>query len=347
MRLLRWTSLVLLIAATALWLTCRLRDPERVELDQRARGEAPGRFVRLEDGMTHYETAGPATGRVVVLAAGFSVPAYIWDSLYQGLADSGFRVIRYDYYGRGWSDRVDAAYDQELFVRQLAGLLDSLRVRGPVDLAGLSFGGAVVTSFTDRYPERVRTLLYFDPVFNARRPLPPEERSAWRWNVHMVLRGGSDGIANGQLQDFLHPERGPTGSSATGCSRASRVPARPCGARERRSQWPRTRRPSSAGWARGGCRSCWSGGGRIGWRRSPPAGRCSRRFQGRPSCRWIPRHTCPISSDQRSFCPPWWASSGRMRGGRFKPQQALGPRAPSRPSAPRRPIPHARATHPR
>jgi pimeloyl-ACP methyl ester carboxylesterase len=52
-------------------------------------------------------------------------------------ADSGFRVVRYDYYGRGRSDRVDAAYDQDLFVRQLAGLLDSLRVAGPVDLAGL------------------------------------------------------------------------------------------------------------------------------------------------------------------------------------------------------------------
>lgn len=198
----------LLLAAAALILYLA-RDPERLDLDGRSRSEAPGRFVRLPDGVTHYEVAGPDTGRAVVLAAGFSVPAYIWDSLYRRLADSGFRVIRYDYYGRGWSDRPDAAYDQGLFVRQLAGLLDSLRLRGPVDLAGLSFGGAIITSFAHRYPERVRSLVYVDPVFNTGRPLRPEERSPWSWNVYMVLRGGGDAIALGQRRDFLHPERYP------------------------------------------------------------------------------------------------------------------------------------------
>ncbi len=209
MRLLRWAFAALLMACTGLLLIYRAKDPERRALDDAARSESPGRFVRLADGVTHYERLGPDTGRNVVLAAGFSVPAYIWDSLYQGLADSGFRVVRYDYYGRGWSDRPDAAYDQDLFVRQLTGLLDSLGITTPVDLAGLSFGGAIITSFADRHPERVRSLIYFDPVFNTQRPLPPEERSAWAWNVYMVLRGGGDAIADGQRSDFLHPERHP------------------------------------------------------------------------------------------------------------------------------------------
>jgi pimeloyl-ACP methyl ester carboxylesterase len=205
-RILRWLLATVLIACLGLLLIYRLKDPERRTLDEAARSEAPGRFVRLEDGVTHYETAGPDTGRVVVLAAGFSVPAYIWDSLHQGLADSGFRVVRYDYYGRGWSDRPEAAYDQDLFVRQLAGLLDSLGVTAPVDLAGLSFGGAIITSFADRHPGRVRSLIYFDPVFNDGQPLAPEAHSARAWNFHMVLRGGSDAMATGQLSDFLHPE---------------------------------------------------------------------------------------------------------------------------------------------
>jgi pimeloyl-ACP methyl ester carboxylesterase len=209
MRLLRWSLAAGLIACFAALLVYRAKDSERRTLDDAARLEAPGRFVRLADGVTHYEMAGPDTGRVVILAAGFSVPAYIWDSLHQGLADSGFRVVRYDYYGRGWSDRPDAAYDQDLFVRQLAGLLDSLGVTGPVDLAGLSFGGAIITSFADRHPGRVRSLIYFDPVFNTGRPLPPEERTARAWNIHMVLRGGSEDMATGQLLDFLHPERHP------------------------------------------------------------------------------------------------------------------------------------------
>jgi pimeloyl-ACP methyl ester carboxylesterase len=209
MRLVRLSLAALALGVVALLAVYRFQDPERRTLDELARREAPGRFVHLTDGVTHYEVAGPDSGRVVVLAAGFSVPGYIWDSLFQRLADSSFRVIRYDYFGRGWSDRPMTTYDQDLFVRQLAELLDSLRIAGPVDLAGLSFGAAIVTSFADRHPERVRSLLYVDPVFNTGRPLPPEERSALAWSVQMVLRGGAEEMAEGQLFDFLHPERFP------------------------------------------------------------------------------------------------------------------------------------------
>lgn len=205
--LLRLLLIPVLLLAVA-WAAFAVLDTERRTLDDGARRAAPGRFVRLPDGITHYETAGPASGRAVVLAPAFSVPAYITDSLYHRLADSGFRVVRFDYFGRGWSDRPEAAYDQAFFVRQLAGLLDSLGL-GAVDLAGVSFGGAIVTSFADRYPDRVRSLIYVDPVFNTGRRLRREESSPWAWRVHMVLRGGSDAMANGQRYDFLHPERFP------------------------------------------------------------------------------------------------------------------------------------------
>jgi pimeloyl-ACP methyl ester carboxylesterase len=205
----RWTvgAVALLILGGVV--AYRLKDPERRTLDDAARREAPGRFVRLDDGITHYETAGPDSGRVVVLAAAFSVPAYLSDSLFQRLGRAGFRAIRFDYYGRGWSDRVHARYDLDLFARQLAGLLDSLHVRGPVDLGGLSFGAAIVTHFTDRHPERVRSLIYIDPVFNTGRRLRPEERTALAWDYYMVFRGGTRKMAEGQLDDFLHPERHP------------------------------------------------------------------------------------------------------------------------------------------
>lgn len=205
-RILVTAVLLLCLAAVIVY---RLKDPEKRVLSEAARTEASGRFVSLVDGQTYYQAAGPDTGRVVVLAAGFSVPSYIWDSLYQRLADSGFRVIRYDYYGRGWSDRPRITYDQALFVRQLDGLMDSLHVTGPFDLAGLSFGGTIVTSYVAAHPDRVRTLMYFDPVFNNARQPTPDEASALRWNYRMVIRGGAAAMAAGQLDDFLHPERHP------------------------------------------------------------------------------------------------------------------------------------------
>jgi pimeloyl-ACP methyl ester carboxylesterase len=151
---------VVILAGIVVLVAYQLKDPERHRLDDRARAGVPGRFVRLTDGVTHYETAGPDSGRAVVLAAGFSVPAYFSDSLYQRLADSGFRVLRYDYHGRGWS-----------------------------------FGAAILTSFAARHPDPVRSLIYVDPVSNTGRQLRPEERSPLAWDIHMVFRGGTDASA--------------------------------------------------------------------------------------------------------------------------------------------------------
>ena len=50
------------------------RNPEHLRLDDATRPMAPGKFVRLTDGMTHYQIDGPDSGRVLVLAHGFSVP---------------------------------------------------------------------------------------------------------------------------------------------------------------------------------------------------------------------------------------------------------------------------------
>src|SRR5712671_4633827 len=88
-------------------------DPERLDLDQSVRNAASGQFARLTDGYTHYEISGPPEGRVVVLAAGATVPYYICDPTFTALVGAGFRVLRYDYYGRGYSDRPDIPFTQD------------------------------------------------------------------------------------------------------------------------------------------------------------------------------------------------------------------------------------------
>ena len=183
-------------------------DPERLVLDDRARAAAPGQFARLTDGYTHYELGGPAGGHVVVLAAGATVPYYIWDPTFKALVAAGFRVLRYDYYGRGFSDRPDIPFTQELYIRQLRELLDAVHIRGPFDLAGLSFGGAVITSVAAHYPDRVRSLIYLDPAFRTPQSLTMLESAPRVWNVMTAILD-ERGWADGQLGDFLHPERFP------------------------------------------------------------------------------------------------------------------------------------------
>src|SRR6185295_20195570 len=109
-------------------------------LDATTRSVLPGRFAQLTDGFTHYELGGPENGPVVVLAAGFSVPYYIWDPTFNALTAGGFRVLRYDYYGRGYSDRPAIPFTDEMYVRQLDELLKAVNIGGPIGLAGISFG---------------------------------------------------------------------------------------------------------------------------------------------------------------------------------------------------------------
>jgi pimeloyl-ACP methyl ester carboxylesterase len=206
-RILAVPALLLAAAAVAAAAAYYVRNPERDTLDAAARTGATGQFITLSGGVTHYEATGLDTGRVAVLVHGFSVPYYIWDSTAVALANAGYRVIRYDVFGRGLSDRPDVAYDGTLYDNQLTELLDSLHVTAPVDLMGLSYGGYVTAHYTTTHPQRVRTLTLMDPVTTSRTVpsvMGMPVVGNWIWQVMQA-----PDAAKGQPSDFLHPERFP------------------------------------------------------------------------------------------------------------------------------------------
>ena len=187
----------------------RFRSEPRV-LDDAARAGAPGRFVQLPDGLIHYELAGPSDAQPVVLVHGFSIPYYIWDPTFAALAEAGFRVLRYDLFGRGWSDRPDVAYNADLYDRQLLGLLDALEMRAPVDVAGLSMGGPIAIHFADRHPERVRRIILVDPAgFPMKQPLGTGLVRAPGIGEWLMDRLSEPILIKGLSKDMKYPERFP------------------------------------------------------------------------------------------------------------------------------------------
>ena len=154
---------------------------ETKELNDETRRSAAGSFIQLADGVTHYELSGNESGDAVVLIHGFSVPYFIYDPTIKFLTDAGFRVLRYDLYGRGFSDRPAARYDIDLFVNQLTQLLEALRFgltrpgagSRPVNLIGLSMGGLIASTFAVRHPERVKKIVLIDPAGARPISLPP------------------------------------------------------------------------------------------------------------------------------------------------------------------------------
>jgi pimeloyl-ACP methyl ester carboxylesterase len=135
-------------------------------LDSSLREVLGGTYCDLSDGVTRYRLSGPSDAPVVVLVHGGTVPFWIWDALADHLSANGFRVLRYDQFGPGYSDRPEVTYDRNLYERQLRELVDRLEVLDPFDLVGLSMGGATAVNFTVRNPGRVRKLVLIAPVVN-------------------------------------------------------------------------------------------------------------------------------------------------------------------------------------
>ncbi|KCZ92987.1 alpha/beta fold hydrolase [Hyphomonas johnsonii] len=133
-------------------------------LDDAARAEAPGQFLQATDGQLHYQVRGPEDGPVVVMVHGFSTPSFIFEQNAAALAEAGFRVVQFDHFGRGWSDRPDGPYDAAFYDRELMDLLDGLGLTEPVGLVGLSMGGPIVVAFAGTHPARVSEIFLFVPA---------------------------------------------------------------------------------------------------------------------------------------------------------------------------------------
>ena len=133
-------------------------------LDDEARENAPGAFADLSDGKLHYRLEGPENGPLVVLVHGFSTPNFIYQQNVDALNAAGFRTLRFDHFGRGWSDRPSGKYDVDFYDRALIELLAHLQIDEPFGLAGLSMGGPIVAEFTARHPEMVDKLVLLVPA---------------------------------------------------------------------------------------------------------------------------------------------------------------------------------------
>ncbi len=141
---------------------------ENLSLNSETRKNAPGDFIELSMGYTHYQLSGE--GRLVVFVHGFSVPSFYWEKNFDYLVKNGYRALRYDLYGRGYSDRPKTKYDENLFVDQLNELLNKLELTDKkIILIGLSMGGAIAVIFSRKHPDLVQKLILIAP---AGLPLP-------------------------------------------------------------------------------------------------------------------------------------------------------------------------------
>lgn len=160
----KWVMVGIGVVALALWAVFLWEGRTLKPLDEAARANAPGQFVDLPGGKVHYWYSGPAGAPLVVMVHGYSTPGFIFEQNAAALREAGFRVLQFDHFGRGWSDRPGGRYDVDFYDDEVLGLLDTLSITEPVGMVGLSMGGPIVAEFAARHPERVSRVFLFVPA---------------------------------------------------------------------------------------------------------------------------------------------------------------------------------------
>lgn len=151
-----------ILAFAALWPF--VAEWRKRPMDDAVRATAPGQIAQLSQGATHYLWSGPPDGPVAVCVHGLTTPSQAWAGVADGLAAMGYRVLRYDLYGRGYSDRPGGRQDRAFFLRQLEDLLSDQGVTENITLLGYSMGGAIASAFAVTAPGRLRRLILIAPA---------------------------------------------------------------------------------------------------------------------------------------------------------------------------------------
>ena len=126
-----------------------------------------GQWAQLSDGNVFYRWFEPeqlTKSEPVILVHGFSTPQFVWDGMVQFITDQGFRVLVYDHFGRGYSERPKVLYNKELYIRSLNELIASQNIQTKIHLVGYSMGGPIVGYYANQYPTSIASTSFIAPA---------------------------------------------------------------------------------------------------------------------------------------------------------------------------------------
>jgi len=158
------TGWLLLAALAVVGLAPFVREWRKPPMTDARRADAPGALARLSQGVTHYRWYGGGEGPVAVCVHGLTTPSFVWDALAEEMVAQGWRVLTYDLYGRGWSDRPPGPQTRAFFLEQLEEIIRHEGIKGDITLIGYSMGGAIATCYAAKNPHMLRRLVLIAPA---------------------------------------------------------------------------------------------------------------------------------------------------------------------------------------
>ena len=159
-------TLIVLAALVALLVIVYTRSDRETITAADFRADSGYQTARLSDGVTAFMDYGPQDAPPVIIVHGGTLGSLAYQGYAPPLVKDGWRVIIYDQYGRGFSDRPHTPLGIDMFITQLNDLLDHLNI-DQAHLFGVSMGGAVIARFGATHGARVRSLAYQVPVIGG------------------------------------------------------------------------------------------------------------------------------------------------------------------------------------
>ncbi|MDC3086061.1 alpha/beta hydrolase [Pelagibacteraceae bacterium] len=147
------TVLIILAFLILILLIYLFSSFEKGNLDEYRQG-SEYEFAKLSQGITAYKDIGNKDDPAIIVIHGATLPSEGFIGFCSGLSAKGYRVICYDQYGRGYSDRPITNYNMLLYTEQLRELLDFLDIKDAI-LYGSSMGAPIAINFSNNYSERI------------------------------------------------------------------------------------------------------------------------------------------------------------------------------------------------
>ncbi|MNH74705.1 Soluble epoxide hydrolase [compost metagenome] len=120
----------------------------------------PKNKIQTSYGTIEYAQSGEGTPSVILINGG-SGPIEGWLRVFHDIADQT-RVVAYNRFGVGGSDKPSAPQDGQTIVTSLRQLLQEIGVRPPYILVGHSLGGLYASLFARQYSEEIAGVVLLD-----------------------------------------------------------------------------------------------------------------------------------------------------------------------------------------
>ncbi|MBO9409654.1 alpha/beta hydrolase [Shimia sp. R9_1] len=141
------------------------KEHTRKSMTRATQQREPGETALIRGRATYYQLDEKSELPLLICIHGWTTASYVWEPLRPRLQHKGYRVLTYDLFGRGFSDRPTADHTAEFFVRQLNDLLEHLKLNDqPFSVVGYSMGGAIAARFASERLHQIERLLLIAPA---------------------------------------------------------------------------------------------------------------------------------------------------------------------------------------